>query len=296
MSGYLTPLEILKYGDKGAYGIISSLEHNNSAEKLADYEKQLKGRLLKSSASHWEIAILLAELVRSGAWTSFYRNSLDLARNWRNEHSSDREFYKDNPYILTGNSYYSTSSFSFFIFLKEKFGLCRTTVYNYLQVVETFATFVPEVDIKGNEKFIHKNIVKGEYKVNGEAECYQFWQLVEMLPLSYQERFEVKPNWTREEIRAYKKSLSQKAKPEEIQPAEQAEAKKPPKTEAQQRYEKYSKNDLINEIVKVESERDKLAKRVKELEDELLKVSVKSSKGGSLASKQGKYMQERLSV
>ena len=292
MSGYLTPLEILKYGDKGSYGIINSLDYYGSAEKLAHYEKELKGRLLKSSATHWEIAVLLAQLVRSGAWTSFYRNSLDLARNWRNEHSSDREIYKDNPYILSGNPYYCTSSFSFFIFLKEKFGLGRTTVYNYLQVVETFATFVPEVDSKGNVK----NYSIGEYKVNGEAECYQFWQLVEMLPLNYQERLEVKPNWTREEIRAYKQSLKQKAKPEEIQPAEQVEAEEPLQSEAQQRFSKYSKNDLINEIVKVESERDDLAKQVIELKDELIKAYNKISKGGSLASKQGKYTQERLSV
>ena len=72
----------------------------------------------------------------------------------------------------------------------------------------------------------------------------------------------VQPNWTREEIRAYKKSLREK-KNGSVQPAELVEAEEKPMTEAQQRFAKYSKDDLINLVVELE---DACAKNKQEAE------------------------------
>ncbi|MBQ4109242.1 MAG: hypothetical protein IJC80_07575, partial [Clostridia bacterium] len=65
----------------------------------------------------------------------------------------------------------------------------------YFEVVDEFATYI---DDKGKEP---------EYRINAEAESYQFWQLIEMTSLTYQERKVIEPNWTRQQIRDYKKSL-----------------------------------------------------------------------------------------
>ena len=145
---------------------------------------------------------------------------------------------------------YSCHSKPFFVWCQVNFGLCRTTVYNYLEVVDTFATYINDKD------------KEPEYRINVEAESYQFWQLIEMTSLTYQERLKVEPNWTREEIRAYKKSLREK-KSGKIQPAEQVEAEEKPMSEAQQRFARYSKDDLIDYVVHLE---DTCAENQREIE------------------------------
>ena len=104
---------------------------------------------------------------------------------------------------------------------------------DYLEVVDVFATYITDKD------------KEPEYSINAEALNYQFWQLIEMTSLTYQERLKVQPNWTRAEIRAYKKSLKEKSIGKTVQPAEPVAVEEKPMSEAQQRFAKYSKDDLI---------------------------------------------------
>ena len=207
------------------------------AKILEMFEGEIKKQLSNSSNARWDLALTIARLVRSGAWTAFHDQTHELYDKYDKEHPGCK--CSSNPYYPVGGNWWGENSIYLLTFLKEKFGLCRTTVYNYLEVVDEFATYI---DDKGKEP---------EYRINIEAESYQFWQLIEMTSLTYQERLKVQPNWTREEIRAYKKSLREK-KTGAIQPAEQVEAEEKPRTEAQQRFALYSKDDLIDYVVQLE--------------------------------------------
>ena len=218
------------------------------AKILEMYEGEIKKQLSNSSNARWDLALTIARLVRSGAWTAFHDQTHDLYNKYDKEHPGCK--CSSNPYCPIGGNWWSENSIYLLTFLKEKFGLCRTTVYNYLEVVDEFATYINDKD------------KEPEYRINIEAESYQFWQLIEMTSLTYQERLKIQPNWTREEIRAYKKSLREK-KTGKIQPAEQVEAEEKPMSEAQQRFAKYSKDDLINLVVELE---DACAKNKQEVE------------------------------
>ena len=232
-------IEILKLGDTGHYYIIDKLKHAGSKEMLEFYGKQLEGKLANSSNARWDIAFTLANVLQTGAWTAYYSATNELDKLWCEAHPD--EGYKKSPYRFEGGMAYGTHSKPFFVWCQINFGLCRTTVYNYLEVVDEFATYIEEY---GKEP---------RYQIGEEAKHFQFWQLIEMTSLTYQERLKVQPNWTREEIRAYKKSLREK-KNGSVQPAELVEAEEKPMTEAQQRFAKYSKDDLINLVVDLEKD------------------------------------------
>ena len=232
-----TLADILKLGDTGHYYIFKTFKHYDSKEMLEHYRQQLESRLRFSSNARWDLALTLANLVRSASWTAYYSETRRLDDLWKA--ANPKEDYKNSPYRFEGGMAYGTHSKSLFVFLKINFGLCRTTVYNYLEVVDEFATYIEEY---GKEP---------RYEIGEEAKHFQFWQLIEMLSLTYQERLKVEPNWTREEIRAYKKSLRE-SKKRIVQPAEQVEADEKPMSEAQQRFARYSKDDLIDYVVQLE--------------------------------------------
>ena len=248
-SGFYTPIELLKLGDKGAYYAIKRLNHYNSREKLDEFEGKIKAKLAETSNARWDLAILLADLVRSGAWTAYYHTTLTLYNDWLVKNPGVD--ISRSPYFFSGcEGAVGTHSLSFFTFLKETFGIGRTAAYSYLEVVAEFCTFIPERDEKGCAAS-----GEGKYEIGAEAKFFQFWQLVEMVSLTYEQRKAIQPNWTREMIRAYKKELKDKEKPKkEIQPAEQVEAEEKPLTEAQQRFAKYSKDDLIDKVVELEAQ------------------------------------------
>ena len=232
-----TLADILKLGDTGYTYIFMTFKHYDSKEMLEHYRQQLENRLRFSSNARWDLAFTLANLVRSASWTAYYSETRRLDDLWKA--ANPNEDYKNSPYRFEGGMAYGTHSKSLFVFLKINFGLCRTTVYNYLEVVDEFATYIEEY---GKEP---------RYEIGEEAKHFQFWQLIEMLSLTYQERLKVEPNWTREEIRAYKKSLRE-SKKRSVQPAEQVEADEKPMSEAQQRFARYSKDDLIDYVVQLE--------------------------------------------
>lgn len=229
---------LLAAGNNGQYYHFENKKSYNDPKFLKMYENKIRKYLSNTSNARWDLALTIALLLRSGAWTNFHDETLKLYDQWDKDNPTAKT--SDNPYGPIGGYWYAVNSIYFLTFLKEKFGLGRTTVYNYLEVVDKFATYVN--DEKDKEP---------EYKIREEAKHFHFWQLVEMLSLTYEERLKVQPNWTREEIRAYKKLLREK-KSDKIQPAEQVEAEEKPMTEAQQRFAKYSKDDLINLVVELE--------------------------------------------
>ena len=218
------------------------------AKILEMFEGEIKKQLSNSSNARWDLALTIARLVRSGAWTAYHDQTHELYDKYLKDNPGCK--LSSNPYYPVGGNWWGENSIYLLTFLKEKFGLCRTTVYNYLEVVDTFATYINDKD------------KEPEYRINIEAQSYQFWQLIEMTSLTYQERLKVQPNWTREEIRAYKRSLREK-KNGSVQPAELVEAEDKPMTEAQQRFAKYSKDDLIDLVVELE---DACAKNKQEVE------------------------------
>lgn len=256
----VTLKDILDRGNNGQYSFIEGLKHEGSKEMLKFYEAELRKKLGETSSSHWDVALTIANLVRSGAWTAYYRPTMELQRLW--DVSYPEKKHTENPYRSPGGMDYATTSASLLTFLKINFGLCRTTVYNYLEVVDRFATYITDKEAEPT------------YSVNAEAKLFQFWQLIEMTSLTYEERKKIEPNWTRAEIREYKKQLREQYKVDKVQPAEQTvEAEEVPLTEAQERFKKFTRNDLINTVTELEErnvalqkEKDALNKRLLLLE------------------------------
>lgn len=152
------------------------------------------------------------------------------------EKQNPTKSYEDNPYSYIGSFCSSHNPAVLLTFAKEKYGICRTDLYNMFAVVEKF----------GRE----------DGSIGVEASYFSFYQLVEMLPLSYQQRLKIKPNWTIKEIREYKKSLNSvrtsgqaEDEDEEIQTSEQ-----PPENEKYLRFEKYTKIQLCDRIIELEEE------------------------------------------
>ena len=245
-------IELLSCANKGSDYRLVGRKTFNDAQILEYYENQLREKLSLSSNARWDVALTIAWLVRSGAWAAYHNETHELYNKWDKDNPGAKS--SQNPYYPIGGMWYQSNSIYLLTFLKEKFGLCRTTVYNYLEVVDTFATYIEE---RGKEP---------QYSINEEAKHYQFWQLIEMTSLTYQERLKVQPNWTREEIRAYKRSLREKNKGS-IQPAELIEAEEKPISEAQQRFAKYSKDDLIDLVVNLEKEQSEVAEKYNALVD-----------------------------
>lgn len=244
--------KLLSMGNEGCYSAFNQSKSYDDSDILKIYEDQIREKVGVSSDARWSIAFSLAHLLRSGAWAAYSNETVALCDKWEKDNPGAKS--SQNPYFPFGGYWYSVNTIHYLTFLKEKFGFGRTTVYNYLEVVDRFSTYIEE---EGKEAV---------YSINAEAKQFQFWQLIEMTSLSYQERLKVQPNWTREEIRAYKRSLHEKNKGS-IQPAELVEAEEKPMSEAQQRFAKYSKDDLIDLVVNLEKEQSEFAEKYNALVD-----------------------------
>ena len=119
--------------------IVNQKEFRNK-ETLSKYEKALKKCLGSSSNSQWETAITIAKFVRSGSWAAYHDETLELYDKWSEDNPGAK--CSDNPYGPIGGAWWSDNSIYLLTFMKEKFGICRTTLYNYLEVVDEFATYV----------------------------------------------------------------------------------------------------------------------------------------------------------
>lgn len=193
-----------------------------------------------SRKSKWEIARIMYDIFKTGSYCSYYDEFLDLQKTWKKQNPT--KSYKDNPYSFIGSFSSSQNPAVLLTFAKEKYGICKTDLYNMFAVIEKFGT--------------------QDGSIKGEVMNFSFYQLVEMLPLSYQQRLKVKPNWTIKEIREYKKSLNTvqtsgqaEDEDEEIQTSEQ-----PPEDEKYKRFEKYTKIQLCDRIIELEEEIKSLKK------------------------------------
>lgn len=115
---------------------------------------------------------------------------LDLLKS--EDYAADPGWIMPNR-TLSGKIQGCSDSFVFMSYCEKHFGLDRSQVSRYMNIVDEF----------GDE-------MRG-YKAPYDRFSYS--QLVEMLPLSDEQRKKVLPSWTVKEIREYKKKLNQGDKP-----------------------------------------------------------------------------------
>ena len=78
-----TLADILKLGDTGHTYIFKTFKHYDSKEMLEHYRQQLESRLRFSSNARWDLALTLANLVRSASWTAYYSETRRLDDLWK---------------------------------------------------------------------------------------------------------------------------------------------------------------------------------------------------------------------
>jgi len=138
----MTLITILNQANRG-YGYALRYQDGFDNAKILDkYENQIRTQLSDSSKARWDLALTIACLVRSGAWTAYRAHVHELYDKYDKDHPGIK--CSANPYCPIGGNWWSENSIYLLTFLKEKFALCRTTVYNYLEVVDTFATYIEE--------------------------------------------------------------------------------------------------------------------------------------------------------
>lgn len=141
----------------------------------------------------------------------------------------------------------------FFAYCFDTFGLDKTQVSRYMNIVDEFGNKLIGFDSTWNK--------------------FSYSQLCELLPLTPEERKPVKPSWTIKKIREYKKSLVATSQQEEMDlPPEET----PP--DKYSRFEKWTKADLCDKIFELETEKEFLLKELEELRGSMLE---KSGYGGA---------------
>lgn len=131
----------------------------------------------------------------------------------------------------------------FFAYCFEKFGLDKSQVSRYMNIVDEFGD-----EFRGFAKPWDK---------------FSYSQLVELLPLSAEQRKLVKSSWTIKQIRDYKKSLVSMPQPNAD---ELTEAEEPPQSKYA-RFEKWTKNELCDKIFELEAERESLLQEIETLQN-----------------------------
>ena len=130
----------------------------------------------------------------------------------------------------------------FFAYCYDEFGLDKTQVSRYMNIVDEFGE-----GLRGFKK---------------EWEPYSYSQLCELLPLSSEQRKPIQPDWTIKRIREYKKSLVATSQQSD---EETPEAEEPPQEEKYIRFEKWTKRELCDKIIDLEAEREMLLREIENL-------------------------------
>ena len=130
----------------------------------------------------------------------------------------------------------------FFAYCYDEFGLDKTQVSRYMNIVDEFGD-----GLRGFKK---------------EWEPYSYSQLCELLPLSSEQRKPIQPDWTIKRIREYKKSLVAMSQQSD---EETPEAEEPPQEEKYIRFEKWTKRELCDKIIDLEAEREMLLREIENL-------------------------------
>lgn len=250
----LRGLEIIEACNNRQVVTIKKLSGRRDEKMFKKFTCEIKSAVEKSSNIKWEIAVLFSAFVQSGAFMVYFKETAEKYSKYFDEHKGSS--IRGNPYAPIGGSYGEINSISLFAWAKDNIGFSKTYVYNLLEVVDEFADFSLVVSDKDGLPCFADYV--NAYKIKPEALKYQFWQLVEMLPLTPEEREEILPSWTREEIRAYKKSLKDSKKEEEQSEEPSVEVEEPIVPEKYARFDKFSRLDLMNKIIDLETEYEKL--------------------------------------
>lgn len=214
--------------------------------KFKEQTTLLDKAVLSSKESKWKIAQIMYDILKTGSFSSFYKEYFELSRAWTK--ANPKKIIQENPYFPMGGLATAHNPSILVAFAKEKYGICKTDLYNMFAVVEEFG--------------------QQDGSIKGEVQDFSFYQLVEMLPLSYSDRLKIRPNWTIKEIREYKKSLNSvqtsgqandEDEDEEVQTSEQ-----PPENEKYKRFEKFTKTDLCDRIIELEEEIKTLKQKIRD--------------------------------
>ena len=93
-----------------------------------------------------------------------------------------------DDYQLSGYTYHNCHQDVFYAVCDKFFGLDKKEVQTYMNVASCFVD--PE-----------------KFKLYPKYKDFKWYQLVEMIPLSEEQREKIDPSWSRQRIRDYKKSL-----------------------------------------------------------------------------------------
>ncbi len=209
--------------------------YDSSVKKVYDSIKvNLDEAWNASKKSKWDIACLFHQMVTTGAYMAYDDKRRELSKVWEKAHPGSEFSWRDNPYSVIGGMAGMSNPINLIVFAKEEYGICRTDLYNMLAVVEEFG------DVDGNIFY--------------EGSLFTFYQLVEMLPLTYEQRKKIQPNWTIAEIRAYKKSLKSVQTSGQVveEVKDEVDEVKDPKNDRYVRFDKFSRVDLCERIIELE--------------------------------------------
>ncbi len=220
-------------------------------EVRADHNKRIKADLENIGSNKFSLGAHLLDLYSSNA----YANNIQRKREWR--------FVKEKScydWVELDDFWGNVRPVHFFEYCEEMFGLDKTQVSRCMNVVDEF----------GDQAFGFKK----------EWQDYSYSQLVELLPLTPEQRKEVKPDWSVKRIREYKKSLvatSQQA--DDDKKALQAYSKFSsvpvtiPLSGGRFNYKKYDRfrgytlEDILDRLICVESELEEKTKQLSEKTD-----------------------------
>ena len=236
-------------------------DRNSLDEEFKIAESKFKMTCADVSDAKWKRALLLADIVERGLYSSFHNEFEKLRKAWDKANPGN----ENNPYFYIGKATRSCNSAVLFSWAKERFGISRTSIYDALGVVDTFTVY--DSNRNPGERFL----------LSAEAKMFAYWQLVEMLSLSYDERLKIKPNWTREEIRAYKRALAE-LKKKKIDTSSDANEEKPIEDGKYLRFKKFNRKQLIDKIVELEAEIEKYKSDKESISSAAVKTSVSKKK------------------
>ncbi len=206
---------------QGSYGR-DNLENRSV---LGGYAAKIREDLEASKTNFFWLGVHLIDLYSSNLYAILYE---------------DLRSHVESKEIPAGCD--NCSAECFFAYCYEEFGLDKTQVSRYMNIVDEFGD-----GLRGFKK---------------EWEPYSYSQLCELLPLTPHQREAIKPDWTIKRIREYKKSLVATSQQSD---EEKPEAEEPPQEEKYIRFEKWTKRELCDKIIDLETEREMLLREIENL-------------------------------
>lgn len=219
---------MINFSDKNFSGSYGNDEEKK--EILKNHTDRIQKDLNESKTNFFYLGLHLLDLYNSDAYSVV---------------GYDREQLRMDLHLPIGAG--NCHSAFFFAYCFDTFGLDKTQISRYMNIVDEF----------GNEAI----------GFTTAWNKYSYSQLCELLPLTPEQRKKVKPVWTIKQIREYKKSLVATSQQEKI---DIPEAEEPLRDERYERFRKWTKNELCDKIFDLETERDELQKELERLRSSML--------------------------